>query len=527
MILVNQLHLSFGQKLLFFDVNLIFSEKARYALVGANGTGKSTFLKLLTGEEQPTSGHVSIPKAATIGWLKQDQFRYEHTVITDIVLQGKPKLWKAMQEKEKLLQAGDWNEKIAHRFSHLEEVIAEHDGYSALAFAEQLLIGLGIISEYHYKPLSALSGGYKLRVLLAQALFQQPDILLLDEPTNHLDIISIHWLEQYLKNEYRGTVIFISHDVAFIDRLADHILDLDYGEIRQYSGRYEKFLAEKALIEAQKQQELKSAEQKIAEMQRFVDRFRAGTRSRQAQSRAKQLEKIELPDLKKSSRVQPNFQFQINRSSGKRALAIHGLGKHFVKESGEVNTLFSALNVEILRGEKVGIIGENGVGKSTLMKILMGQIGASEGTYEWGHETHLSYFSQDHHELLNTRSSVFSWLLSHTAHVTEQQVRQTLGRVLFKQEDVEKDILLLSGGEAARLLLARIMLLPSNVIILDEPTNHLDIEATEALAAALSSYQGTIIFVSHDRHFLHKVATRVLLVSKDKGLVDYTENDWL
>src|SRR3990167_1468517 len=358
MIHINQLNMSYGQKLLFFDVNLVLSDQTHYALVGANGAGKSTLLKLITKEEPPISGNISISKDTTIGWLRQDQFRYENTLITDIVLQGKPKLWHAMVEKEKLLASNHWDEKTAETLSKLEETIAELNGYSALPFSEKLLIGLGIPTEYHQKPLSALSGGYKLRVLLAQVLFQEPDTLLLDEPTNHLDIISIHWLEKYLKNDFRGMVIFISHDVAFINRLADYILDIDYGEIRQYSGNYEKFLSEKQLIAEQKLLAKKSVEQKISEMQRFVDRFQAGTRAKQAQSRVKIIEKIELPDIKQSSRAWPYFNFKPHRNSGKVVLRVKALDKEFQNKK-----LFSNLNIEISRGEKVAIIGENGTGK--------------------------------------------------------------------------------------------------------------------------------------------------------------------
>ncbi|OGO91923.1 MAG: ABC-F family ATPase [Coxiella sp. RIFCSPHIGHO2_12_FULL_44_14] len=516
MILINQLTHSYGQKLLFFDVNLILSDQTHYALVGANGAGKSTLLKLITGEEEPVSGAISISKEASIGWLKQDQFRYENTIITDIVLQGKSKLWQALVEKDKLLESTHWDEKTAHRLSQLEEIIAEQNGYSAISFTENLLLGLGIHSDYHQKPLSSLSGGYKLRVLLAQALFQEPDTLLLDEPTNHLDIISIHWLEKYLKNEFRGMVIFISHDVEFINRLADYILDIDYGEIREYSGNYEKFLSEKKLIEEQKLHVKKHMEQKIVEMQKLVDRFRAGTRAKQAQSRAKMMEKMELPDIKHTSRAWPHFHFKPNRQSGKLVLRVKNLGKKFLNKK-----IFSNLSFEISRGEKVAIIGENGIGKSTLIKILLGKIHQTEGEYEWGHETHVSYFSQDHHDLLDRHSQVLNWLREMSSSVTEQQIRKTLGQMLFKKDDVEKDILSLSGGEAARLLLARIALEPGNVLLLDEPTNHLDIEATESLAQALHAYHGTLIFVSHDRHFINKITNRVLFISHDKKLINF------
>ncbi len=517
MISINQLSMAYGEKLLFYDVNLNLNDRSHYALVGANGAGKSTLLKLLTGEEEPLSGSIAFPKDASIGWLKQDQFKYENTRITDIVLQGKPVLWQAMSEKEKLLDSAHWDEETAKRLSKWEDIIAHQNGYAALSFAEKLLIGLGIHEQYHDKPLSALSGGYKLRVLFAQALFQEPDILLLDEPTNHLDIISIHWLEKYLKNEFPGFVLFISHDVEFINRLADHILDIDYGEIREYSGQYEKFLAEKALVEEQQLHIKKQMEKKIADMQGFVDRFRASaTRSKQAQSRLKLIEKMQLPDIKQSSRVAPHFSFKTNRASGKLVLKVKALGKQFEQKS-----LFNNLHFSISRGEKVAIIGENGVGKSTLLKIVLGHLQADQGNYEWGHETHISYFSQDHHELLNQSVSMLDWLFNQITDVPEQQLRKALGRVLFTQDEVKKDILSLSGGEAARLLLAKVALDPANVLMLDEPTNHLDIEATEALAAALKNYQGTLLFVSHDRHFISKIADRVLYISHEKGLMDY------
>lgn len=518
MISISQLSMSYGEKLLFFDVNLILNDKTRYALVGANGTGKSTLLKLITGEETSLSGNIGMPKDASIGWLKQNQYLYEQTSITDVVIQGKPKLWKALKAKETLLESPHWGEKEAHRLSLLEETIAHQNGYSALAFAEKLLEGLGIHAEYHSKPLSALSGGYKLRVLLAQTLFQEPNILLLDEPTNHLDIVSIRWFENYLKNEFPGLVLFISHDVEFIDRLANYILDIDYGEIRQYSGNYAKFLAEKHLIEEQKLHIKKNIEMKIAEMQKFVDRFGAkATKAKQAQSRLKQIEKIELelPDIKHSSRVTPHFHFKPAHQSGKTILKVKGLSKEFRNKK-----LFEHVSFELHRGEKLAIIGENGMGKSTLIKILIDKLTPDAGTHEWGHNVEISYFSQDHHDLLNQHMPLLEWL-THESSCPEQQVRKILGQVLFTKDEVQKDILTLSGGEAARLLLARIMLANSNVLILDEPTNHLDLEATEALADSLANFDGTLIFVSHNRHFISKIAKRIIFLSRDKGVQDF------
>ncbi|PJD96049.1 MAG: ABC-F family ATPase [Legionella sp.] len=525
MIALNQLSMAYGQKLLFCEVNLNLNTGHAYALVGANGCGKSTFFKLITGEEEASMGDITIPKDATIGWLKQDQFRYEDTIISDIVLQGKAKLWAAIQEKEALFASDTWTDEQGFKLAELEAIILDEDGYNAATAIENILSGLGISSQYHNKPLKALSGGYKLRVLLAQALFQNPSILLLDEPTNHLDILSIQWLEKFLKNEFKGLVIFISHDLEFIDNLADFILDVDYGEIRKYSGNYNRFLAEKNLLQEQKLIEKKSAEEKIAHMQRFVDRFKAiATKAGQARSRMKMIEKIEIPDIINSSRVAPHFQFTPKRPSAKSVCKVQGLSKSYQNKE-----LFKHLNFEILRGEKMAILGANGRGKSTLIKTMLDLVSADEGSVSWGMEVRISYFSQDHHELLNYSSSVLSWLNDLATGISEQQVRRALGNVLFSKDDVDKDILTLSGGEAARLLLAKVMLEAPNVLILDEPTNHMDLESIEVLANALAEYNGTVIFVSHNRHFVEKIATRIVYFPEE-GNVKYfngTYAEWM
>ena len=517
MIAFNQVGMAFGMKLLFCDVNLTLNSGNCYALVGANGCGKSTFFKLITGEEEPSFGDIMIPKNTTIGWLKQDQFRYEDTPIRDIVLQGKPKLWEALQEREAILTSEEWDDEKGYRLGELEETVSHYNGYTAVADAQTILTGLGIAPSYHEKPLKALSGGYKLRVLLAQTLFQNPSLLLLDEPTNHLDILSIRWLEKFLKNEYQGLVIFISHDMEFIDNLSDYILDLDYGEIRQYPGNYNKFLEEKQLLLTQKLVEKTSAEAKIAEMQKFINRFGAkASKAAQARSRVKMIEKIEIPDIKNSSRIAPHFHFSPKRPSGKQVLKVDNLSKSFKDKQ-----LFRHLDLEIQRGERVAIMGVNGIGKSTLVKILTGMIPNDEGSVTWGHEVHMSYFSQDHHELLNRHVKVLDWLNEEATGCTEQLVRKTLGQMLFVKDDVEKDILSLSGGEAARLLLAKVMLELPNVLILDEPTNHMDLETIEALADALAHYKGTLIFVSHNRHFTEKIATRVLYFEPNHDVLDF------
>ncbi len=517
MIALNSIGMTFGRKLLFFDVNLNLNSGKSYALVGANGCGKSTFFKIITGEEEPSSGEIVIPKDATIGWLKQDQFKYEDTPIQDIVLQGKKNLWNALQEKETILASEEWDDAKGLRFGELEEIIFNNDGYNAHNEAAIILSGLGISPEFHTKPLKALSGGYKLRVLLAQALFQKPSILLLDEPTNHLDIVSIKWLEEYLKSTFKGLLIFISHDVDFIDNVATDILDIDFGEIKKYSGKYAKFLEEKALLQEQKLIERKSAEEKIAHLQKFVDRFGAkASKAKLANSRMKMIERIEVPDLVNSSRIAPNFNFIPKRPSAKSVCKIKSLSKSFKDKE-----LFKNFHCEINRHDKIAILGVNGRGKSTLIKILMDILPADEGNIEWGTEVKISYFSQDHHDLLKQSISAIDWLHENITNCNEQQIRKMLGQMLFTKDEVHKNILSLSGGESARLLLAKVMLESPNLLILDEPTNHLDLETIEVLADALVKYTGTIIFVSHNRHFTQKIANRIIYFNENKTLRDF------
>ena len=518
MISLNQLSITFGQKLLFYDVNLILNTGQSYALIGANGCGKSTLFRLITQEEEPSSGEIIIPKDASIGWLKQDQFRYENTAIQDIVLDAKPALAAAIAEKNVLMNSETWTDAQGLHFAELEELIYQQDGYTAPIQIEKILLGLGIPKAYHQEPLKALSGGYKLRVLLAQALFQNPSILLLDEPTNHLDIESIRWLEQYLITEFKGLLLFISHDREFIDHLADHILDVDYGEIRQYSGRYDKFLSEKQLIEEQKTTERRSVEDKLAHMQSFVDRFKAkASKAAQARSRLKMMDKIELPDVQKSSRLAPVFQISPKRPSAKLVAKVDNLAKSY-----DDKLLFNDFHFNLHRQDKCAIVGANGRGKSTLLKILLGTVSSDSGSVEWGQETSISYFSQDHHEFLNESKTVFQWLSDTVSEVSEQQIRKTLGQMLFIKDDVHKNILNLSGGESARLLMAKVILEAPNVLILDEPTNHMDLETIEALGKALKQYTGTLLVVSHNRHFIESFATRIFYFPPKGKIKDYS-----
>lgn len=515
MLTIKELAMAYGPKLLFTDVTLNLNAGNKYGLVGANGCGKSTFIKVIAGIEDPCMGEIKIGKKARIGFLKQDHYRYEDISVINTVIAGKTALWSALCEKEELLKRETCDSATAYKLGELEERISENEGYSAESIASELLLGFGIDEDYHRKPLKMLSGGYKLRVLLAQSLFDNPDILMLDEPTNHLDIASIYWLENYLKTQFRGVLIFISHDIAFVNNIANYILDVDYGEIRQYTGNYNQFVAQKQAVIEQKRQHLNTAEKNIARMKVFIDRFRASSRSKQAASREKMVEKIELPDVERTSRVSPLINFKQQRPSGKTTLKVNSVSKSF-QDKG----VLKPLSFNILRGEKIIIVGPNGVGKSTLLKILLGSLEADSGAYEWGYESKISYFSQDHRDILHENSTVLNWLTKQLTNIPENNIRATLGQLLFKKDEAFKNILSLSGGEGARLLLARIVLEEANVLVLDEPTNHLDIEAKEAMKNALKKYPGTLLMVTHDRDFASSIATRVIALTLGK-IIDF------
>lgn len=518
MVYFKDLGIQYGGRILFEGVDLLLNSGNRYGIVGANGSGKSTLLRLIAAEESPSLGEVEVPKGKTIGWVKQDHFQYEQSRIIDVVIMGRQALWTAIQEKEALLTQ-EWSDAAGFKLSELEETIMHYDGYTAESFAHILLEGLGIPQFQHEMPLSVLSGGYKMRVLLAQALFNDPDILLLDEPTNHLDIMTISWLEQYLINDFQGLLVFVSHDIRFLNKVSTHILDIDYGEIREYPGQYKQFLLKKKEIAEQKANQVKYAEEKRAHLQSFVDRFGAkASKAKQAQSRVKMIERLEMPDVQKTSRVFPHFQFEPKRPSGKKVLSIKDISKSY-----EEKCVLDGVSLEIKRQEKVAILGHNGIGKSTLLKIAMDVLKADKGDIEWGHEAHISYFAQDHHESLNQKITVYDWLCEKAHFASTAAVRNALGQVLFTKDDVHKNILQLSGGEGARLLLAKIMLEQPNVLILDEPTNHLDVEGIHALTKALKHFTGTLILVSHDRHFVAGIANRIIALT-ESGPKDYQGN---
>lgn len=499
-----------GSRVLFDDVNLQLNPKSVYGIVGANGCGKSTLLKIINGEEEQTLGNVSIQKNITLGWLKQDQFLFEDEPILNIVLRGRAALWEVMQKKDALLKKENWNEEDANVLDDLEELFQNENGYEAESVAHYLLTGLGIEGQKHLMKLSTLSGGYKLRVLLARALYNKPDALLLDEPTNYLDIVSINWLENYLKNDFKKLAVVISHDQDFLNNVSSHILDIDYGDIRLYPGNYDAFLHKKKEVIEQKLHEKKNLEKKADKLRVFVERFKSKpSKAKQAMSRQKQLEKIQWPDIEKTNRRIPNFNFNQKRASGKVVLQIKDLSKSF----GELRILkdFSA---QINRGEKLVILGKNGAGKTTLVRLITKDLLADSGEILWSDTVSIGYFSQNLKELLFHDVSILEWIYSQTDNDFEK-VRKVLGNVLFTEDDVNKKVPNLSGGEMTRLLIASIMLKNNNVLILDEPTNHLDLEARDALADALKKFEGTVITVSHDRHFFTKFASRYLLFTKE------------
>lgn len=512
---VNALAMAYGDRVLFQDVTLHFNKRRRYGLVGANGSGKTTFLKILSGGQLPTSGSVQIPKGAKVGILNQDFFRFEGVPILDLVLMGDQELWEALKKKEKLLAKETIHKEDLDTLSEIESLLTMKGGYRAEAKAAQILSGLGIDSLNHRKPLSTLSGGYQLRVLLSQLLFVQPDLLLLDEPTNYLDIFSIHWLERYLI-DYPGTLILSSHDRYFLNQVCHEMIDVDYGEIRRYKGDFDHFIKEKAKEVEMKGALLASYAKRKKDIQRFIDRFQAkASKARQAGSRERMIEKLEAEEKNyeqlPSSRQHPHFYFDIERPSAQRVIKVDGVSKVF----GERHVLKN-IEFEVARQEKVALVGVNGVGKSTLLEILTGHLNSDAGGYKWGVHAHWAYFPQNFHRIFNPEATLYDWLQSASKEVSEEKVRRVLGQLIFDEHAQMKKIRSLSGGEAARLAFAFLILKEHNTMILDEPTNHLDMESTEALIEALRAYKGTLLIVSHNRYFISQVANRIVELHGEK-----------
>jgi len=512
LITISDLGKAYGGQTLFTGVTLQLNPGERYGFVGANGAGKSTFARMLCGTESATDGLIAMPKRTRVGFLQQDRFESDAQRILDVAMMGDEQAWRAMNDKEKLLGEA---EPDADRLGALEEQILAQDGYTLEARAAEVLEGLGIPAAVHNDALGTLSGGFKLRALLAQALASRPDLLVLDEPTNHLDIVSIRWLEKFLFG-FTGVAVIVSHDRRFLDNVCTSIADVDYETITIYPGNYERFVAQKAADREQRQHAIAKRKAEIAEHQAFIDRFKAqASKARQAQSRMKQMEKIEVEPLPESSRRSPAFSFPPQRPSGKEVLTVEEIKKAY----GD-NQVLDGVSLSVRRGERIAILGENGIGKSTLLRILTGDLKEDGGEIRWGHETHVGYFPQESAEILPAEGTVYTWLQGELASEPITKVRGRLGAVLLGGDDADKPLRALSGGEAARLVFARLAAEQPNVLVLDEPTNHLDIESIEALCDVLTTYEGTLIVVSHDRWFVGRIATRIIEIRRD-GMRDF------
>ncbi|MDP1709019.1 MAG: ABC-F family ATPase [Gammaproteobacteria bacterium] len=509
--------MQFGAKPLFENISVRFGAGNRYGLIGANGCGKSTLMKILGGDLEPTSGNVSMDVNERIGKLRQDQFAFEDYTVLDTVIMGHARLWQVKQERDRIYALMEMSAEDGMRVAELEHEFAELDGYTAEARAGELLMGVDIPVEQHVGLMSAVAPGWKLRVLLAQALFADPDILLLDEPTNNLDINTIRWLEDVL-NERDSTIIIISHDRHFLNRVCTHMADLDYGELRVYPGNYDEYMTAATLVREQLLSDNAKKKAQITELQSFVSRFSANaSKAKQATSRARQIEKIKLEDVKPSSRVSPFLRFEQEKKLYRLALEAKRLCKGF-----DELPLLRNLNLMVEAGEHVAVIGPNGIGKSTLLRTLVGDLKPDSGTIKWSENVNVGYFAQDHAADFAVDMNLFDWMNQWKKERDDEQlIRGTLGRLLFSQDEINKSVKIISGGEQGRMLFGKLMLQQPNVLIMDEPTNHLDMESIEALNAALENYPGTLIFVSHDREFVSSLATRIIELTP-QGVVNFS-----
>ncbi|ESP92002.1 MULTISPECIES: ABC-F family ATPase [Pseudoalteromonas] len=505
----------FGSKPLFENISVKFGEGNRYGLIGANGCGKSTFMKILSGELEPTGGNVSYDPQERVAKLNQDQFAYEEYTVIDTVIMGYKELWAVKQERDRIYSLPEMSEEEGMIVADLEVKFAEMDGYMAESKAGELLLAVGIPTEQHFGLMSEVAPGWKLRVLLAQVLFADPHIMLLDEPTNNLDIDTIRWLEHTL-NERNCTMIIISHDRHFLNSVCTHMADLDYGELRLYPGNYDEYMT--AASQARERLLADNAKKKaqIAELQTFVARFSANaSKAKQATSRAKQIDKIQLEQVKASSRQNPFIRFEQSKELFRNALEVEGLSQGFEED------LFNDFSGIFEVGERVAIIGENGVGKTTLLNTLASQLTPRNGTFKWSENSNIGYYAQDHAEDFEKDMDLMEWMGQWRQEGDDEQVlRSFLGRMLFSQDSIKKSVKVLSGGEQGRMLLGKLMMHKPNILLMDEPTNHMDMESIESLNTALEQYKGTLFFVSHDRVFVDSLATRILEI-KDNKITDF------
>src|SRR3984893_11004059 len=527
---VSNVSMTYGAKILFDEVSTAFTPGKRYGLTGPNGAGKSTFMKLLSGELEPQKGTGVRPRK--LGVLSQDQFAFDAYSAIDTVIMGNKRLWAAMQERDAIYEKPEITDADGMKLGELEGIVGEEDGYTAESDAAILLQGLDIPDELHARKMGELQGGQKVRVLLAQALFGHPQALLLDEPTNNLDLDSIHWLQGFL-SAYDGVVIAISHDRHFLNSICTHIADIDYETIITYTGSYDEMVLAKTQVRSQIESQNAQREKKISQLNEFIARFAAGTRSSQVQSRRKEVERLQVTELAKSNIQRPYIKFEQKRPSGKHILEIEELSKAYGDK--QVIKNFTA---SITRGERIALMGRNGAGKTTLLNALLanspttpdaelrktsGYDGAflTSGKVIWGHEANVGYFAQDHRALIEGGMTVFEWLHQWDPSAAHEEIRGLLGQMLFPREDAMKRTDVLSGGEAGRLLFCKLMLQKPNVLVFDEPTNHLDLESINALNIALQRYPGTVLLVTHDHDLIDEVATRIWHFETDHKLTDF------
>ena len=522
MISTANITMQFGARPLFENISVKFGNGNRYGLIGANGCGKSTLMKILGGDLEASAGQVMLEPNTRLGKLRQDQFAYEDCTVMETVIMGHEELAQVAKERDRIYSLAEMSEEDGMAVADLEVRFAELDGYTAESRAGELLLGLDIPLDQHNGPMSALAPGWKLRVLLAQALFSDPDVLLLDEPTNHLDINTIRWLESVLVAR-SSTMIIISHDRHFLNSVCTHMADLDYGELRLFPGNYDEYMI--AATQSRERMLSDNAKKKaqIAELQQFVSRFSANaSKAKQATSRARQIDKIQLEEVKPSSRVSPFIRFEQGKKLHRQAVTLKDLTKGF-----DDGPLFSKLNLQIEAGERVAIIGPNGIGKTTLLQCMAGALTPDSGEVKWTDSAEVGYFAQDHTADFAEDMDLSEWM-SRWTKGGEQLVRGTLGRMLFSGDDIGKSVQVISGGEQGRMLFGKLILQKPNVMLMDEPTNHLDMESIEALNLALENYPGTLIFVSHDREFVSSLATRIIELGAD-GVTDFsgTYDDYL
>jgi ATPase subunit of ABC transporter with duplicated ATPase domains len=525
-LIANNITMQFGAKPLFENVSVKFGDGNRYGLIGANGAGKSTFMKILCGVLESSAGNVTKEVTERMAYLRQDQFAYEDSRVLDVVMMGHEEMWACMQEKDAIYANPEASEEDYMRAAELEGKFGEYDGYTAEARAGELLLGVGIPTEQHNGPMSEVAPGWKLRVLLCQALFSNPDILLLDEPTNNLDINTIRWLEDVL-NQRDSTMVIISHDRHFLNQVCTHMADLDYGTIKIYPGNYDDYMEASTLARQRQAQANARAKDKIAELQEFVRRFSANkSKAKQATSRLKLIDKLKPEDVKPSSRQYPWIRFEVDAKDKLHRLAVEVENLSFGYE-GMARPLIDKFSIAIDAGDRVAIIGENGVGKTTLMRLLMGELAPQKGAIKWAEKAKLGYYAQDHAADFDSDASLTDWIADHVreggfeGEDMETLIRGTLGRLLFSGDEVKKPVRVISGGEQGRMLFGKLMLQSKNVLLMDEPTNHLDMESIESLNTALEKYAGTLLFISHDREFVSSLATRVIELKLDGQIIDY------